>query len=115
MQIDTDMLSIMLTAGDVMNVRLKIATEARSRPDYSGNMMGKYQAGIYQIYGAADLCYKLSATANHWVPKYNCEIVDDTPPVDPPPVEPPAATRRVVEVEVIGGKAMIRIDGGEWQ
>jgi hypothetical protein len=96
-------------------IRLKIATEARSRSDYSGNMMGMYQAGIYTIYGSSDLCYKLSATANHWIPKLNCVIVEDTPPVDLPPVEPPAVVRAVVEVEVLDGVIMIRKNGGEWQ
>lgn len=102
---DADFLSLITTAGDtladfsspfgdtnmtVTRVRLKAATQAKQKPDYTGNNMGMYKAGEYTIYNTSDKCYAFNPAQNHWILQSACEVIAATDPTpDPQPTGEP--------------------------
>jgi len=84
MILDNDMLSVMLAAGDTMQIELLATVEARSNADYTGNKMGTKRAGEYTAYSESDKCFAINGTKNHWVLKSNCRVIGEAEPPPPP-------------------------------
>jgi len=63
-----------------MQIELLERTQARTRSDYTGNMAGWYNPKLYIAYQQSDVCYKISASQNHWVLKSKCKELVETPP-----------------------------------